>query len=304
MDWRIKNAVRHGLLALPRGAALYRWLTCELLGSNAGMAAKWFRVFPAHIRVLQENFGEGARQTSMWCFDSGATLGAGLAMAVATDRPGLMTDRRDRISNRYCQVSLCQLREKGPRLAELSRAPADRVAQLLSAASGVKAATALANIAMSYAPSHPAAEGSAWLGNIGCVFSAGTLEHYAPEELAGEISRMARILPPGGVMSHVVDHRDHRWHVDKNISPLLHLTLEEVEYRRNFNNPLDYHNRWLRGKYVELFSRLGFRVQCKDVARYEENLTPFDRSKLASPFRQASESDLQSLVTHFIAVRM
>jgi SAM-dependent methyltransferase len=140
-------------------------------------------------------------------------------------------------------------------------------------------------------------------GTIGCVFSGGSLEHYSPEELDHEVARMYRVLRPGGIMSHVVDHRDHRWHADKRISPLQHLTLEKRDYLRRFGNPLEYHNRWLRSKYLDLFTRHGFEVECRDVRLYTPDLPPLNRNLLASPFREASVEDLRSLVTHFVAIR-
>jgi SAM-dependent methyltransferase len=303
MNWRLKSAIRHAVMALPRGDRLYRWLNSELRGTMSGMAAKWFRVFPNRVAVLQEIFGAEARAQRMWCFDSGATMAAGLAMAVATDQPGLLTDRWDRLSDRYCEVSRRVAREKGAELAVLSHAPGDRVDAVLHATGGTSALAALAAVRMTYSGGHAAADDAEWAGTIGCVFSAGTLEHYTPEQLEAEVARMARALRRGGVMSHVVDHRDHRWHADKGISPLLHLTLDEDEYLRRFDNPLEYHNRWLRSRYVELFARHGFRVECRDVRGYTADLVPLDTRLLAPPFGEASGEDLRSLVTHVIAVR-
>jgi len=303
MNWKVKSTLRHTALALPGGDKVYRWLTSELIGTQAGMAAKWFRVFPAHIRVLQENFGDAARAQRMWCYDSGATIAAGLAMAVATGEPGLLTERRKQLSDRYCETSRGVLREKGAHLAQLSQAPDNRVEEILQRTAGRKALPALAAVNMSYSTDHRLAQTDKWRGTIGCIYSAGTLEHYTPQQLEDEVAGMAAALRPGGVLSHVVDHRDHRWHADKTLSPLQHLTLTDGEYARQFNNPLDYHNRWLRSQWVELFLRHGFRVQTRDVNLYTDDLVPLQREKLAPEFQDAGEADLRSLVTHFVAVR-
>lgn len=302
MNWRLKSAIRHAILALPRGDRLYRWLNYELRGTMSGMAGKWFRVFPNRVALLQEIFGAQARAQPMWCFDSGATMAAGLAMAIATDERGLLTDRWDRLSDRYCGVSRNIARNKGPELAEISHAPDARVGAVLQATAGKSARAALSALKIGYSGANASADGAEWTGTIGCVFSAGTLEHYTPDQLDIEVARMARTLRRGGVMSHVVDHRDHRWHADKHISPLLHLTLGEDEYLQQFDNPLEYHNRWLRSSYADMFARHGCRVQCRDVRIYTEDLVPLDRRLLAPPFKDASEEDLHSLVTHFVAV--
>jgi len=302
MNWRLKSAIRHALLALPGGDRLYRWLTYQLLGSMSGMAGKWFRVFPERVAVLREHCGESARAQRMWCFDSGTTIAAGLAMAIASDQPGLLTDRWDRLSNRYCHTSRQVLREKGGELARVSGAPAGRVEEISRATGAGDARAALAAIRMTYSGHHAEAESPEWRGRIGFIFSGGSLEHYTPEELDAEVARMARVLRPGGLLSHVVDHRDHRWHADKTISPLDHLTIEPDDYRRRFGNPLEYHNRWLRSSYVDLFARHGFTLTCREIRGYTDDLVPLDRSRLTPPFADASQEDLHSLVTHFIAV--
>jgi hypothetical protein len=305
VNWRLKRAIRHALLALPSGDRLYRWLAHQVLGSMSGAAGKWFRVFPERVAVLREHCdrsGESARAQRMWCFDSGATIAPGLAMGTSSDAPGLLTDRWDRLSNRYCQSSRQMLQQRGDDVARASNAPADRVEEILRATSSKDAPAALAAIGMTYCGSHAAADPE-WQGNTGFVFSGGALEHYAPEELDAEVARMARALQPGGLMSHVVDHRDHRWHADKSISPLDHLTVEEDDYLSRYSNPLEYHNRWLRSSYVDLFARHGFTVACRDVRLYTADLAPLDRSRLTPPFAGAGDEDLHSLVTHFMAVR-
>src|SRR6478735_6821458 len=131
MNWKLKSFIRRSLTAAPGGHHLYRWLTSKVFGMQAGMATKWFRVIPNHVKVMQTHFGPRARDVSMWCFNCGATPAPAYAMAVATDRPGLLTDQDDRMSGRYLAVSKRLLAEKGPDLAELSAAPTDRVSSLL-----------------------------------------------------------------------------------------------------------------------------------------------------------------------------
>lgn len=303
MHWRLKGALRHTCLALPHGVRLYRWLTSEVLGSHAGMAAKWFRVFPAHIRVLQETYGAEARAQRLWCFDSGTTVAAGLAIALATDVPGLLTDREDTPSRRYLPCCRAVLTDAGPGLAQLSLAPAERLTALLALPWHTEPFDILHAAGMTFGPGHALAEDDEWRGTIGCVFSAGTLEHYAPPALEAEVARMARALHPGGVMSHVVDHRDHRWHADKRLCPLEHLCCDEDLYLRRAGNPLDYHNRWLRSRYVDLFTRHGFTVTCRDVVSYTPDLPQLDRDRLDAPFTVAPEEDFRALVSHFIAIR-
>lgn len=304
MNWKLKAAIRKTILASPGGAGLYRYLTTKVLGTQHGMAAKWFRVFPAHVRVLQEKFGNDARRVPLWCFESGATPGSGFAAALVSDEPGLLTDRWDRLADRYLESSRAVLREKGVELARLAQAPGGRFDEILAAVSACRTSCqALAACGMNYSGSHQVAVSDRWRGRIGLVYSAGSFEHYTPEQVDQELLRMRQALRPGGVLSHVVDHRDHRWHADKTITPWLHLTLTSGEYARRFNNPLDYHNRWMKSDWLRAFERHGFSVEAKTVIAPTPDLVPLDRNQLAAEFRAVPEEDFESLVTHFVAVK-
>lgn len=304
MNWKIKAAVRRTLLAVPQGAALYRYLTARLLGTQHGMAAKWFRVFPAHARVLREKFGTGARNAPLWCFDSGTTPAAGFAAAIVSDEEGLLTDRWGRLADTYLETSREILRRQGAELAALSGADGKRFERVCDAVTNcTRSEEALAAVRMSYASRHAAAASARWRGRIGLVFSAGTFEHYTPSQVEEELLVMREALRPGGVLSHVVDHRDHRWHADKTITPFLHLTLDSREYQKRFSNPLDYHNRWMKSDWVACLSKHGFEVEARTVIAATPDLVPLAREKMAPEFREVAEDDLASLVTHFVAVK-
>ena len=304
MNWKLKSALRHSILAFPGGASLYRHLTTRVLGTQHGMAAKWFRVFPAHIRVMQEKFGNEARMVPMWCFDSGATAAAGFANALVSDVPGLLTDRWNRLTNRYLATSRKILIEKGAELATLSNSPAGHHTDVIRQIAGASdCLSALRNLEISYSSSHQEAISEAWRGKIGIVYSAGTFEHYTPEHVDSMLEIMSAALRPRGILSHVIDHRDHRWHADKSIPPLLHLTLDESRYQKQFGNPLDYHNRWLQSRWVESFEKHGFDVECKAIFRYDNTLVPLRRSSLDALFRDLPDDDYDVLVTHFVATK-
>jgi hypothetical protein len=302
MNWKLKSLIRRSLTAAPGGHHLYRWLTAKVLGMQAGMATKWFRVIPNHVKVMQQHFGPEARDVSMWCFNCGATPAPAYAMAVATDRPGLLTDQDDRMSGRYLAVSKRLLAEKGAELAGLSSAPEDRVASLLGKlpTSG-DAAEVMKSIGMTYSADHSTALQAPWRGNIGLMFSTGTMEHYTPEQLENWIAMVKQVMRPDGVLSHVMDHRDHRWHADKSIPPLMQYTLSEEEFRQVMGNTLDYHNRWLRSDWVDFFESHGYEVETRTVIPNSPDLVQTPHSSLAPAYRKANPSDLESLVTHFMA---
>lgn len=304
MNWKLKSAIRHSILALPGGAGLYRHLTTRVLGTQHGMAAKWFRVFPAHVKVLQEKLGDQARGAPLWCFDSGATPAAGFASALVSDESGLLTDRFDRLADLYLETGRKILAEKGRGLADLSEAPAGRFDKVCATlAPHKRCLDALAAVNISYSADHATAVSEPWRGHIGLVYSAGTFEHYTPEQVDTELARMREALRPGGILSHVMDHRDHRWHADKSISPLLHLTLDDDDYAKQFANPLDYHNRWMMSEWVKAIEAHGFEVEARTVIPMTPDLVPLARERFAPSFRGLTDDELQSLVTHFVAIK-
>jgi len=305
MNWKVKSLVRQVFTALPGGHRLYRWTTARVLGMQAGMAHKWFRVFPAHLSVMEKYFGEGARDVSMWCFNCGATPAPAYAMALTTDLPGLLTDQDDRMTGRYLAVSRQLLAEKGPGMATRTHAPPDRLASLLAKAPASGDAVAvMAGMGMTYSNNHRHALEAPWRGNIGLMFTAGTMEHYTPEQLEEWIDMVGQAMRPDGVLSHVMDHRDHRWHADKSISPLLQYTLDEEEFRKVMGNTLDYHNRWFMSDWVRFFERHGYEVETITVIPNTPDLVQTARSELAPAYRTVPDADLHSLVTHFIARRI
>ena len=302
MNWKLKSLIRRSITSTPGGHHLYRWLTSKVLGMQAGMATKWFRVIPNHVKVMQDHFGPDARDVSMWCFNCGATPAPAYAMAVASDQPGLLTDQDDRMSGRYLAVSKRLLSEKGPELTGQSSAPSDRVASLLQQLPDRgDASTAMKGIGMTYSTRHSIATEAPWRGNIGLMFSTGNLEHFSPEELDDWMAMVKQAMRPDGVLSHVMDHRDHRWHADKSISPLLQYTLSDDEFRQVMGNSLDYHNRWLRGDWVRFFESHGYDVKCRTVFPNTPDLVQTNRKALAPAYQQATDDELESLVTHFVA---
>ena len=76
--------------------------------------------------------------------------------------------------------------------------------------------------------------------------------------LAGFLRESFRVLRPGGVASHVYDHRDHLRHVDPRWPFLLHMALPDRVYRAAFGHPLLFHNRLAPAEVMSLFEAAGF----------------------------------------------
>src|SRR2546421_412739 len=66
--------------------------------------------------------------------------------------------------------------------------------------------------------------------SVDLCHSGGALEHYPPDALRAFLAECFRILRPGGVASHVFDHRDHLHHADRRWPFLAHLALPDAMY--------------------------------------------------------------------------
>jgi SAM-dependent methyltransferase len=95
--------------------------------------------------------------------------------------------------------------------------------------------------------------------SIDLCHSGGALEHYTPEQLDAVLAELVRVVRPGGVVSHVVDHRDHLHHADRRLPFLAHLALPAPLYRAVAGHPVGYHNRLAPSEVYARFEASGLR---------------------------------------------
>lgn len=94
--------------------------------------------------------------------------------------------------------------------------------------------------------------------SIDLAHSGGALEHLRPADLERFLAGCFQTLRPGGVASHVFDHRDHLHHADRDWPFLSHLALPGWAYELWSGHPLGYHNRLPPAEVIELFEDAGF----------------------------------------------
>ena len=147
--------------------------------------------------------------------------------------------------------------------------------------------------------------------SIDLCHSGGALEHCRPETLTQYLHECYRVLRPGGIASHVFDHRDHLHHADTRRPFLSHLAGSQLAYTAFYGHPLLFHNRLLPEQIVMLFEEAGF--ECIAVRRMiypdrryvegeatMEGVPGVDRGRLQSWFQNASEIDLRSAAVHYL----
>ncbi len=283
-------------------------ITRKLLGTASSNVVKLRRVWPEYATVWRSRCGVSLEGARIWMHEPGATPFAPLAAYVLTGNAGLTTSREQPILDRYIARSVNAVMDAGLACDESSR---ERVREIEGARwrrSWPSAVRALGGEAISIpsAGSLPLSSDS-----VDLCHSGGVLEHYRPEVLAGFLRECHRILRPGGIASHVVDHRDHLYHADKRIPFAAHLVLSEPIYEALLGHPLGYHNRLSPTDLDMRFEEAGFEriavrrmilpprtyVADEEVATGEPG-SP--RWLLAPRFRDISEPDLATAAAHYL----
>lgn len=310
MMWRaaLKGAAHTALGHLPGGAALYRRVTREVMGTQAAHVDKLGRVWPGYVRVWQELGHVRLEGLRLWAHEAGWTPFAAFATYLLTGRAGVLTNVEGRLHDRYLARAVNGvLAAKWPR----GTAPDHRRRQVETMRWGTSVREALFTVgAQVHQDVHPA-DIPLRARSVDLAHSGGALEHYRPADLAAFIRECHRILRPGGIASHVVDHRDHLHHADRHYPFLSHLALPDGLYRILHDHPLGYHNRLLPAQVAGLFESAGFeRIAIRRLVLPQKRYVPDDQVRHASPglprtllakrFRQVTPLDLRTAAAHYL----
>jgi SAM-dependent methyltransferase len=280
----------------------YRTLTRDKLGTQATHVDKLARVWPGYVRVWQD-IGVPLEGSRVWVLEGGWTLFPFLANYLTTGSGGVVTNRDGRVLDRYLARSVdgalnCDLPSTDERRKKVGSV---RWEPTVAGAVAMLDGTLFEDVQPSAVPL-----GSA---SVDLCHSGGTLEHYRPRELEAFLAEAFRIVRPGGVMSHVVDHRDHLHHADPSWPFLAHLRLSDPVYDAAFGHPLMYHNRLLPGEIENAFTAAGFermlvRRMILPERRYVDDATNgspgVERAYLARRFRSATDADLRTAAAHYL----
>ena len=302
-----KGTLLFGIGNLPGGARLYRKLTREWLGTQATHVDKLERVLPGYLEVWRGRCGLKLDGLDLWVHEPGWTPFWGLASSLLTGRGAALTNVEATLQDRYLDRAVagalgCAL--------PAGLVPAGRRERIASLRGGGSARAALAGLGCRIHESVqpgciPLPDASADL-----VHSGGALEHYPEAELEAFLGECRRILRPGGLASHVFDHRDHLRHADRRWPYLAHYAWPEPLYRRVFANPLLHHARLLPTEVAQRFERAGFEPVAvrrmilgggyADEAAVLAAAPGLPRWLLEPARRGCSELDLRTAAAHYL----
>jgi len=134
-------------------------------------------------------------------------------------------------------------------------------------------------------------------GSFDLIYSQAVLEHVRKHEFEDMISECYRLLKIGGIMSHVVDFKDH-----------LGGGLNNMRFSSSFwekesfaQSSGFYTNRIRLSQMVSICEGVGFSVTVKNKRYW--NVSPIKRNKLATEFKNLSDDDLLVSGAHLIMAR-
>ncbi len=307
-----KAAVQGAFGWVPGGARAYRHLTRHQLGTFASHVDKLARVWPGYVGVWRQWGGEleGAR---LLVLDGGETPFVPLASYLLTGRGGVVVNRHGGMLDRY----LAHARSGALGAAwPAGVVPAERRVVI----DGLRwEATVAAALTAVGAVVHPEVETALPLAtaSVDLCHSGGALEHEPPDALDALGAELMRVVRPGGLVSHVVDHRDHLHHADRRLPFLAHLAWPDPIYRVVAGHPVGYHNRLSPTEVATRFVAAGLELRALrrliyvgDDRRWvdDERAAMAGRPGLAARwlaprFRGVSPADLRTAAAHYLLVR-
>jgi SAM-dependent methyltransferase len=298
MNWRLKLLVQNAAGLTPLTADLYTYATTELLRTRVGEPRKWCQWYREHVILIRRHGELNLRGSRGWIIDSGFTLAAPILACLSGATTVFSGRRRFTLRSSYDDISFETVEKKLPKLARTLDCTADEAGRILELAKTPDPQALPSALNARFLSRHWPPPVDIPDSSLDFVISMGALEHYSPLDLQRLLAEMIRVLRPGGVMSHIVDHRDHSHHAQSRLSPLHHLKHSDTMWRLIARPPFSYTNRLLRSDYLRMFAELPLEVTYSGWdphGRWE-----FDPRTFAPRFRDRPADDYEALVSHFV----
>lgn len=300
IDWRAKSVAYNVFDRMPLGRQLYFQVqrrvthTIPRVLSPTAVTARWFM---EHARVLASHAnGHGLPGVSLFEFGAGWDLygncvGWCLGMERQTVYDLTRWARADQIN-----IVLEHLRQDPP-------PGAVRTPQAMLPRRGPFEAELQRRYGIDYrAPADAGATGQPD-GAFTGIATTSVFEHIPPAQLARLLGECRRLLPVGGVMSHVIDYSDHFAHSDPAITPYNFLAFEDAAWGR-FSPDIHFQNRMRHADYGALFEAAGFKVLSAASSQPDDADQLLARVRLSRSFARRPIAELAPLVGHYVVQRV
>ncbi|KXK57360.1 MAG: Methyltransferase domain protein [Chlorobi bacterium OLB7] len=128
--------------------------------------------------------------------------------------------------------------------------------------------------------------------SIDVLTTTSVFEHIPAADIPAILSESSRVVKPTGIISFIIDPKDHYWFFDKSITMFNFLKFSDPMWTV-VNNSQVYQNRLRYSDYIRLFHEAGLRVdEEKIIAATASELSELKQLHLAPRFQKYSVEDL------------
>lgn len=300
---------------LPGGVRTYRFLTRDVMGTQASHIVKMSRIWPGELKIMVDLAGGTLEGKRIWIHESGWTPFMPLLNYLSTGNGGAHTNTKihgERILHQYITPSVNGALKLADELSKACPIPEDRIAKIDGLRWKKTWNEILEPIDTFYRGDLSPEKLPLDSNSMDVAWSGGMLEHYRLPDFRAFLKEAFRIMKPGASIVVILDHRDHMYHFDKKIPFLYHYGLSDSIYNATHFSPLLYHNRLLSAEVCEFFKVTGFEKVgiyrrplpkerwVPDGEAFDDGMMGIERSKLAPRFKNASDDDLKSAAVQYI----
>lgn len=304
-----KGTILWGFGRVPGGPHLYRHLTRKTLGTQATHVDKLARVWTGYAPLLA-SLGVKWEGAEVGFVEGGWTPFPFLLSYLMTGNGGTVWNEEADLDDRYVRHSV-EFALDAPGFEGIL--DPERRAILRTEEAGLITIQDVLTFTGGEAHHHvDSTKLPSEASRYDLVHSGGTLEHFRRERLDPFIGECFRVLKPGGVASHVFDHRDHLYHADKAYWFLNHLRFSDRQYEFLFGHPLIYHSRLLPAEMVSMFEAAGFETLtvrrrvlpdqrvAESPEDFHDAILGLPREKLSRRFTGMTDEDLRTAAAHYV----
>ncbi|MBM7066793.1 class I SAM-dependent methyltransferase [Actibacterium sp. 188UL27-1] len=190
------------------------------------------------------------------------------------------------------------LRARSEDLARRLDCPESQIATLLDRGTTGTFEQRLADLGLSY---HTPLDYRRATFKVDAIVSHTVMEHITPREIRRILMHSRAVLNPGGLISHGIDHSDHRAHRDTALSRLDFLRYSDRAWSWLCLNPQDYTNRLRHADYMAMIRDAGYEVLFERALVDHKAAAEVKHLKLDARFAFHGPEDLARLWSHIIA---
>jgi len=289
MNWKYKALLQQLFSITPAGETLnhlfQRHVTRKLPISDASLQQS-IRYAQRHLDALTRHSRKALGDAVFYEFGAGTTLTLPLALYVCGVNRQVLVDIRPLARADLVNDLAHRLRKQAGSLGLRPLPPSFFAGEL-------ELRLSLRNfLGVEYLAPANASRTGLDSGSIDWITSTNTLEHIPKDDIGSILIECRRILADDGMMSFLIDYKDHYSYFDPDLSPFNFLRYSARTWPL-FNPRLHYQNRLRHRDYVELAREAGLEiVEESRVDGSEKDVEAIRTMPVATMFRKYEREEL------------